>query len=118
MSNREDNLKKINAELEKLSDEELDNVAGSSLAETARDSKILYDHGLMDDYSYSDFSIIGIWLKRSAQVDAGWAKAGITSVTKPFGGNKYFKDGKEISRDDAIKIVKSKFKRIHDVSTE
>ena len=47
--NREENLKKINAELELLSDEELDNVAGGTIGETAGDSQILYDHGLMDN---------------------------------------------------------------------
>ena len=33
MANREDNIKKINAELEEMSDEELDNVAGGTVAE-------------------------------------------------------------------------------------
>ena len=38
MANREDNLKKINAELEKLSDEELEQVAGGSIPQTAENS--------------------------------------------------------------------------------
>ena len=39
MANREENLKKINAELEKLSDDELEQVAGGSLQLTEEDAK-------------------------------------------------------------------------------
>ena len=38
---REENLKKINDELEKLSDEELDQVAGGNIGQTAEDKDLL-----------------------------------------------------------------------------
>jgi len=120
MATREENLKKIRSELQKLSDEELDQVAGGTIGETAGDSNILYDHGLMDTW----YSIVGLsfaWCSKSAAVDAGWAKAGITCCTvyvTGSGANKYWKDGKEISRDEAIKYVKANFKRIHNVSSD
>ena len=41
MTNREENLKKLNDELEKLSDEELDNVAGGVVATTQSDMEAL-----------------------------------------------------------------------------
>jgi len=117
MATREDNLKKINDELEMLSDEELDNVAGGTIGETAGDSQILYDHGLMDNH-YGSIPVMFYWKSKSAEVDAGWAKAGITCVTVPMGANKYFAGDKEISRREAFDIVKSKFKRLHHVSSD
>ena len=41
MANKVENLKKINAELEAMSDEELEQVAGGTWAETAADSRFL-----------------------------------------------------------------------------
>ena len=49
MATRDENLKKINAELEQLSDDELEQVAGGSIPQTAEDSKFLYEHGLVDE---------------------------------------------------------------------
>jgi len=117
MAKREENLKKINDELEKMSDEELDQVAGGYVGETKVDSQILYDYGLMDNY-YGDVSMTFYWKSGSAEVDAGWSKAGITCVTKPFGSNQYFLNGKEISRGDAYDHLKANFKRIHQVSDD
>jgi len=117
MATREENLKKINDELEKLTDEELDQVAGGTVGETKVDSQILYDYGLMDNY-YGDVSMTFYWKSGSAEVDAGWSKAGITCVTKPFGYNQYFLNGKEISRDEARDYLKANFKRLHNVSCD
>ncbi len=117
MATREENLKKINAELEKLNDEELDKVAGGTIGQTAGDSKILYDYGLMDKY-YGTIPVMFHWLSKSAEVDAGWARAGITCVTAPFANNKYFLNGKEISRREAYDHLKANFKRIHQVSSD
>ena len=51
MATREENLKKINAELEQMSDEELEQVAGGTYNETAADSRFLNDlAGLTDHY--------------------------------------------------------------------
>ena len=117
MANREENLKKINAELEMFSDEELDNVAGGSIGQTSGDSKILYDYGLMDKY-FGNIPAMFYWKSKSAEVDAGWAKAGITCVTKPFGNNQYFINGKEISRGEAYDHLRANFIRIHQISDD
>ena len=98
-----------------LSDEELEKVAGGYINQTTGDSEILYDYGLMDKY-FNTVSVTLYWKSKSAAVDAGWAKAGITCVTKPFGDNQYFKDGKEISRDEAHAHLKANFKRLHNIS--
>ena len=108
MATREENFKKINDELEQLTDEELDQVAGGTIGQTAGDSKILYDYGLMDKY-YGTIPVMFYWGSKSAEVDAGWSKAGITCVTKPFGSNQYFLNGKEISRKEAYRIVNENF---------
>lgn len=60
-----------------------------------------YRHGLIS----TAFS----WDSISWAVDRAWSKAGITCVTKPFKDNQYFVGQKEISRDEAYKIVKEKF---------
>ena len=112
MATREEGIQKINAELEKLTDEQLDQIAGGNTIETSRDSHFLYDHGLMDTW-YGDYKVGWQWLSVSPKIDAGWSKAGITCVTKPSKSNQYFVGGKEITRDEAIDIVKSKYPRIH-----
>ena len=115
MATREENLKKINDELEQLSDEELENVAGGSIDGTVKDARFLYEHGILDDWD-GTIETTFYWKSVSKKVDAGWAKAGITCVTKPlvWSDNQYFVGGKEITRDEAINIVKSKFKKIRD----
>ena len=45
------------------------------------------------------------WLSDSAEVDAGWAKAGIVCVSRPIYENKYYKDKKEITREQAYKMA-------------
>lgn len=117
MATRDDNLKKINEQLELLSDEELESVAGGTIGQTAGDSKILYDYGLMDRH-YGTIPVMFYWKSKSAEVDAGWSKAGITCVTAPFASNKYFLNGKEISRGEAYDHLKANFKRIHTVSDD
>ena len=86
---------------EMMSDEELDNVAGGGIGQTSEDSQFLYQHGLMDK-RYHESEMFFSWSSGSEKVNAGWAKAGITCVTKFSGDNLYFKDGKEISRTEAI----------------
>jgi len=116
MTTREENLKKINAELEQLSDDELEQIAGGSIPQTAEDSQFLYKHGLVDDWH----GVLGMtfrWGTFSKEVDSGWAKAGITCVTtpNPLKDNLYFKDGKPISRAEAYNIVEKKFKNVRDI---
>ena len=119
MANREENLKKINVELEKLSDEELEQVAGGSIPQTSEDSKFLYKHGLTNDW-HGVIPMTFKWGTYSKEVDDGWAKAGITCVTNPspFKDNLYFKDGKPISRTEAYNIVEKNFKRVREVEDQ
>ena len=117
MATREENMKKINAQLEMMSDEELEGVAGGTIGQTAGDSKILYDYGLINKY-YGTIPVMFYWKSKSAEVDSGWAKAGITCVTAPLAGNKYFLNGKEISRGEAYAHLRANFKRIHQVSSD
>ena len=95
-----------------MSDEQLENIVGGSIGGTSLDSHLLYDYGIIDDYHSFD-GMAFHWKSYSAEVDAGWAKVGITCVTKPSGHNEYFAGSKGISRKEAVKILKSKFCRIH-----
>ena len=110
MANRDENLQKINAELEMMSDEELEKVSGGAFKQTSDDSEFLYKHKLMD----KSYGLIGVsfnWSSASWAVDRGWAKAGITCVTKwgVVEDNLYFVGSKQISREEAYKIVEEKF---------
>ena len=57
MTTREENLKKINNDLEKLDDEQLEQVTGGSFQSTAADSRALQDMGfLIHGRSPSEFN--------------------------------------------------------------
>ena len=99
-----------------MSDDELDQVAGGTVGQTVVDSGFLYDHGLVNEYHGNTHTFFN-WKSASAEVDAGWAKAGITCVTKfgVFGeSNEYFMGGKEITHDEAVAHVKANFSKIRD----
>lgn len=98
---------------EALSEEELEKVAGGSVWQTADDSEFLYDYGLVEDWHGQTTTMFN-WVSYSAKVDEGWSKAGITCVTKPWGDNLYFKNGKEISRKEAYDHVKASLPKIRD----
>ena len=87
-----------------IKEEKLNKVAGGSIMETTVDAKYLRDIKLLNR-KICQGDLIFNWVNCSAQVDAGWAKGGITCVTKPFASNQYFKDGKEITRDLAWLMV-------------
>ncbi|MBE8952130.1 MAG: hypothetical protein SR1Q7_03165 [Quinella sp. 1Q7] len=87
MATRDENLKKIDAELEAMSDDELSMVAGGTKTETANDSRFLNSlNGSCDRYgeskivasemfdpcSGSDQSILG-------SIRKGWQTVGITA---------------------------------------
>lgn len=101
-----------------MSDEKLEQVAGGNMGQTSYDSELLYAYGLLDDYHgllHMNFH----WKSDSAEVDAGWRKAGITCVSKPGskrnGSNQYFLNGKEITHNEAIDYLKANFKQIREI---
>ena len=113
MLNREENWKIINVDLEMMSDEQLEQVAGGSIPQTAEDSKLLFEHGLIGE-KHGVLAMTFRWKEFSKEVDKGWAKAGITCVTKssPLADNLYFYKGKPISRIEAYDIVEKQFSKI------
>ena len=87
-----------------IREEELNRVAGGSLLETAEDSQCLCARRCM----YEEYNVIDLmfdWKELSKRVDEGWLNAGIISVTSPFKSNKYLRNGKEISRKEALKSI-------------
>ena len=81
MATREENLKKINAELEQLSDEELEKVAGGETAETADDSRFLNIlTGKCDRYGEWRIEHEG----HTAEIEKAWAYAGVEAHLNSF----------------------------------
>ena len=109
---REEDLKKINDELEMLSDEELEKVSGGCIGDVAMDSRILYQYGMLPKGYYGD-EVARNWEKCSKEVVAGWKKVGITCVPIYGDDNQYFLKGKKISNMDAIDFLEKNFKQIH-----
>lgn len=103
-----------------LTYEQLDSVSRGTIPQTALDSEFLYEHGLMNDWHNGIYTIFH-WESHSAAVDEGWSKAGITCVSKHGANfslenyNQYFINGKQISRDEAHRIVDAKFPQIRRV---
>ena len=107
MATREENLNKLNAEFEKLSDEELDQVAGGTYNNTAADTRALNDMGFnIERRSAGDC----FWMptNNDAQADVAriFNKFGV-SVDQSWGAvdNKYYHNGERITRQQAFQIV-------------
>ena len=115
MAKREENLKKINSDLEKLSDEELEHVAGGICWETEYDSEFLNDMEIIDKTYKFGFFGEG-WSEGSKAVDDGWAKMGIGCCTNYGGKNKYWMKGtgQKISRKEAYDYVAKKLDEVYD----
>ena len=106
-------IEEKNLQNEKLNDEELEKVSGGTFGDTVGDSRLLYLHGILPKYYNGTTGSLN-WKKCSKEVDDGWAKAGITCITKPspFSDNLYFLNGKPISRTEAYNIVEKKYTKI------
>ncbi|MBR3747306.1 MAG: hypothetical protein IKN27_10155 [Selenomonadaceae bacterium] len=110
MANREDNIKKINAELEAMSDDELDQVAGGTYNNTAADSRILNQLGFgISGRSALECFWIPTFQKTAKDVANVFDKFGIR-VEQSWGAvqNRYYiagTGGQEISREKAFQIV-------------
>ena len=90
---------------EVLSEDELEQVAGGEYAQTAQDSKFLSIYGLCPGFDPMDIELTSGTAKEE-QVKAAWAKVGVT--LDYHGGaydNRYFMNGKEISREAAYQHV-------------
>lgn len=85
----------------------LETVCGGNVQETADDCGFLYKHGLVPhNWNAWDLSWFD-WVERSAEVDSGFAKAGITYVSKYIGVNQFFYQGREITRQEAYQIIEN-----------
>ena len=107
MATREENLKKINAEPEKMTDEELDQVAGGTYIESSSDA-IKFQNEL--GVKIYDTEIVGVpVLQHNEFVKLRDAFSQYGVKVEDHGGlineNKYFIDGNQVSRDDAWKHI-------------
>ena len=110
MSNREEKLKKINDELEKLNDEELDAVAGGTLNELRDLQKLFYHYTDLKNGKmatvYKSADWIKNWLKSRLNIDAeinyngGW-------FTSP-GANSYSRNGESLTHEQVVAEIKAK----------
>ena len=105
--NREENLKKINAELELMSEEELNQVSGGTCYESADDSRFLNVLLQGTKYHHCDrYGATRIWFDiggATNDIIKSWESLGIKVhfCSNASGKNMYFKDGREITRDEA-----------------
>jgi len=91
---------------EKLTDDELDKVAGGGTAQTGGDEGFLAEMGYVSTKNTSGFEVVFNWGEVSKRVDDGWSNAGVTCVTK-FGApdNLYYIGGNQVSRKEAFAHV-------------
>ena len=101
MATREDNLKKINAELETMSDEELSMVAGGKASETANDSRFLNSlNGSCD--RYGEWKVVFSYQECVAEIKEAWKKVGIEAhLWDGAYKNEYYLDGQKITQEEA-----------------
>ena len=106
MATREENLKKINEQLEMLSDDELDAVAGGSTGETAEDSRFLNSLGGFCD-RYGNFRI---WSQdHDYEIRDAWERVGVEATIHggnliTSGANNVYKiNGQKVTRVEAMK---------------
>ena len=109
MNNREENLKKINAELEMLSDEELEKVAGGTTEEIFED---------VNRFKKLNISIFGEELAGTPSHDIFYAslimefrKHGVKYVHSYLNKNQYFINGKQVTQDEAWKHIEAQHKK-------
>jgi hypothetical protein len=85
-------------------EEELNMVNGGSIGETYEDGELLAGYGYIEKIGFLDLLLD--WEDCSAKIDWGWRRAAhVTSVTKPVGANQYFIGKKEITREQALKML-------------
>ena len=107
MATRDEKLKKINAELETMSDDELSMVAGGKTSETANDSRFLNSlNGSCDRYGEVK---IGLLTRCVEEVKSAWKTVGIEVKLHGTASNEYYLDGNKITqqqaREHAMKVT-------------
>ena len=91
--------------IRELNTDDLNAVSGGFLSEVVHDSAELKELGLLDR-TVGDIYTLSHWDESTAFVEAGWAKIGITCVTRLGSHNFYYYQGKELRRDDALEFAK------------
>ncbi len=96
-----------NTNIRDLTIDQLGIVSGGNEIETHEDSHKLFKLGLLDE-AYGDDDLTFDWARCSSNIDAAWAKVGITCVTNFVCVNQYYYEGKKIARTEALEIAKNK----------
>lgn len=96
-----------NTNIRELTIDQLGIVSGGNEIETQDDSHKLFKLGLLDE-TYNDGELTFDWERCSSNIDAAWAKVGITCVTRFAYVNLYYYEGKKITRSEALEIAKNK----------
>ena len=87
-----------------IREEELNMVNGGTVNEIVMDSQVLYDKGYLSE-SYNKTEVVLAWFYCIAKVCKCWSMTGITCDPGFFGANKYWLDGQEISRGEALRHI-------------
>ena len=96
-----------NTNIRDLTIDQLGIVSGGNEIETQEDSENLFKLGLLDE-AYGDDDLAFDWNRCSSNIDAAWAKVGITCFTNFVCINKYYFEGRKITRTEALEIAKNK----------
>ena len=109
MATREENLKKINEELEQLSDEELEQVAGGTMEEVDEDVNRFKKLNISIDGEDS----LGTTSKDYfyAALTMEFRKHGVKYVHSFSNPNQYYIDGKKVTQDEAWKHIEAQHKK-------
>ena len=112
MATRKENLKSINDNLEQLTDEQLEQIAGGTYLESADDASKFKKHGIN---IYTN-DILGVPVLQSAEfakLREAFNQYGVT--IKDHGGlinaNEYFIGDTKVSRDDAWKHIEAQLNK-------
>lgn len=91
-----------------LSEEELDQVAGGTIAQVASDSQFLRDSGAVNIKGWGNHAVTENFDFYSGVITKAWAKVGITCTPSANGDNVYSFEGRQITRWQAFKVVAKK----------
>ena len=123
MATREENLKKINEELEQLSDEELDKIAGGTYSETQSLRKAIGEvvtvHGFTGNFNNPVtfkrnlfIDEVAPYLKKTYGIDSKLDCGEYDSASHDFvtegGANKYSLNGKSLTHQQVLDIIAGK----------